>query len=228
MYTATAENSNANLHGLPEDATNEGLPPVQAALGLKHVHELAIADAAVGGSGFGSFLCPASSRHAAIPAEDQPLQHRSGCHAPVVFSFMAGRGGKRDPGGGVRGMLIHRQGVMHQLCSVLWPRGKGGGGRGEQERGGDGGCSYTGRVSCTTWVRLHAAGNTYVLGFGFMSWGPSAGRHTMETHIKRLFHMSVMSPDVYFPHLMTWDRLAVPPAVHCADCGRQSKDRGWH
>lgn len=66
----------ANLHGLPENAAYEGLPPVQTALGLKHVHELTLAYAAVRGSCFCSFLCPIGCCHAAITPKDKPLQAR--------------------------------------------------------------------------------------------------------------------------------------------------------
>ena len=63
-----------NLHGLPENTAYEGLTAVQAALRLKHVHELALAYGAVGGSCFCSFLRPVSCCHAAITPKDQPLQ----------------------------------------------------------------------------------------------------------------------------------------------------------
>lgn len=64
----------ADLHSLPENAAYEGLPTVQTALRLKHVHKLALAYAAVGGSCFCRFLCPNSCCHAAITPENKPLQ----------------------------------------------------------------------------------------------------------------------------------------------------------
>ena len=64
----------ADLHSLPENAAYEGLPTIQTALGLKHVHKLALAYAALGGSCFCRFLCPNSCCHAAITPENKPLQ----------------------------------------------------------------------------------------------------------------------------------------------------------
>lgn len=103
MHERTQLPKHANLHGLAKDAAYEGLAAVKAALGLKHVHELALAYAAVGGGGFCSFVCPASCCHAAITPEYKPLHTRRVIIEPqpqgLIDRGWGGEHGRRRGGG---------------------------------------------------------------------------------------------------------------------------------
>ncbi len=72
-----------HLHCLPQNAANKGLPPLQAALRLKEVHELPIPYASIGSSGLCRLLCPCCSCFAAVTPECQPLQECQAKNGPL-------------------------------------------------------------------------------------------------------------------------------------------------
>jgi len=76
MHTGQLDSFNSNaeghshLHGLPQNAAYEGLPPLQAPLRLKDIKEVSVTYAAVGGCCLCSLLCPCCTCFAAITPED--------------------------------------------------------------------------------------------------------------------------------------------------------------